>query len=1092
MVNKGIYLTTTLLIIVVNKKLNWKKEFGLKMKVKIFEAFAGYGTASFALNKIPEIEKELMGFSEVDKYAIECFTINHGSTNYGDITKIDPNDLPDFNLLTAGVPCFVAGTLILSTRGLLPIEEIQIGDIVLTHKNRWRKVINTTINSRNHYYKVKFNGSPELKVTGNHKIYSRKMIRVWNKKTRTTNREWSQPEWISIEQMREDDFVGFGTWSNKYSSNEKKLTKEECWLIGRYVADGYIINNKRKDKKNSYNNIVSFCVGKEKQKEFLKIAKKSSYHICISEDRTVFKNKITNNRFMNLCLDCGKGAENKKIPHWIINLPTTLLSEFLKGYMSGDGSEKEGIYQATSISKILIYQLGQIVHRLYKIPYTIYLYERPKTTIIENRIVNQKDTWTIRFSKIKHKQDNSVWIDKNLWGRYVHKEKIKEKILTYNIEVEEDNSYVANNIIVKNCQSWSQAGQRGGFDDPRGNMWWEFTRILNAKQPKYFLAENVKGLLSHDKGESFAKIIQKIIECGYDVDFRLLDTKELGVPQSRQRVWILGKRKDTEYLCNDINKIQTDLKPIEKRTRDLLSKKGIVLYRSPLQDVENEELKIFIKDILEENVPEKYYLSEKMQERFRKYLEEKNEKNEKIMYDAKTKIGYDKYSMCLRSGEGSGNKPIIVTGLQNHQSIKTDGISNCLPSVMGDGGGHIPMICAMRGRNPKSRVAGLPTEQQLELREDGCSNTLTIVQKDNIVYDCHRANEIREYEKVSRTLNQAMGMGGNNVPVTQDKIIAVQLDSSGKGHKSQQDRMYDINGVMCCLPNANPNNKINIVDDRKMNSNMSKREVGFKEVCPCLTARDYKDPKVVSGRLRRLMPKECFRLQGFLEDEINFNYVDKQYFYKDKGNNIKAWKQNVKLNVATESQKPISLENTVLCTIKGLKELELLKNNAEHLSKIKNVCIVIKRLELLDVKACVINTTKCSDYTEMLYTQIKEKTGLNEMDMLVELTEGLDIKSLWRISWGENSSEEKLYITSILINWMIQKKIYSYVKTESNIIISIMNCNLSEQNFLNLELSNLRMDTIKQISDTNLYKLAGNGQSLNVVTKIFQKLFGVK
>jgi intein/homing endonuclease len=64
---------------------------------------------------------------------------------------------------------------------------------------------------------------------------------------------------------------------------------------------------------------------------------------------------------MNLCLECGKGAENKKIPQYILDLPIELLEEFLNGYMSGDGCFTNNIFKATSISKILIYQLAQVI-----------------------------------------------------------------------------------------------------------------------------------------------------------------------------------------------------------------------------------------------------------------------------------------------------------------------------------------------------------------------------------------------------------------------------------------------------------------------------------------------------------------------------------------------------------------------------------------------------------------------------------------------------------------------------------------------------------------------------------------------------------
>jgi len=99
------------------------------------------------------------------------------------------------------------------------------------------------------------------------------------------------------------------------------------------------------------------------------------------------------------------------------------------------------------------------------------------------------------------------------------------------------------------CQSWSIAGKRGGFGDERGNMWFECFKILRAKQPKYFLFENVKGLLSHDGGKSMERICEELCECGYGIDFEVLNSKNFGVPQSRERVFIIGIRLDMLDKC---------------------------------------------------------------------------------------------------------------------------------------------------------------------------------------------------------------------------------------------------------------------------------------------------------------------------------------------------------------------------------------------------------------------------------------------------------------------------------------------------------------------------------------------------------------
>ena len=89
------------------------------------------------------------------------------------------------------------------------------------------------------------------------------------------------------------------------------------------------------------------------------------------------------------------------------------------------------------------------------------------------------------------------------------------------------------------CQTFSIAGKRAGFDDPRGNLFFEIARIAKEKRPRYLLLENVKGLLSHDQGETFRVIISTLDEMGYDAEWQVLNSKYF-VPQNRERIFIIG------------------------------------------------------------------------------------------------------------------------------------------------------------------------------------------------------------------------------------------------------------------------------------------------------------------------------------------------------------------------------------------------------------------------------------------------------------------------------------------------------------------------------------------------------------------------
>ena len=90
------------------------------------------------------------------------------------------------------------------------------------------------------------------------------------------------------------------------------------------------------------------------------------------------------------------------------------------------------------------------------------------------------------------------------------------------------------------CQAFSIAGKRKGFSDTRGTLFFEIARILREKRPRYFLLENVKGLLSHDKGKTFQTILGVLSELGYDVEWEVLNSKNFGVPQNRERIFFKG------------------------------------------------------------------------------------------------------------------------------------------------------------------------------------------------------------------------------------------------------------------------------------------------------------------------------------------------------------------------------------------------------------------------------------------------------------------------------------------------------------------------------------------------------------------------
>lgn len=94
------------------------------------------------------------------------------------------------------------------------------------------------------------------------------------------------------------------------------------------------------------------------------------------------------------------------------------------------------------------------------------------------------------------------------------------------------------------CQAFSLMGKRGGFEDARGTLFYDFLRVIRAKRPKAFLMENVAGLPSHDKGRTFRTMLGLFERTGYRTTHRILDARDFGLPQKRRRIFVVGFRND--------------------------------------------------------------------------------------------------------------------------------------------------------------------------------------------------------------------------------------------------------------------------------------------------------------------------------------------------------------------------------------------------------------------------------------------------------------------------------------------------------------------------------------------------------------------
>lgn len=218
------------------------------------------------------------------------------------------------------------------------------------------------------------------------------------------------------------------------------------------------------------------------------------------------------------------------------------------------------------------------------------------------------------------------------------------------------------------CQDFSVAGKQAGGDKgsgTRSSLLYETLRIVGNNKPRYVIWENVKGILSPKHRHNFDEYLEEMSKLGYNNFYQILNSKDYGVPQNRERVFTVSIRKD----ISDNEFIFPARRPITRR----------------------------LKDVLEKEVDEKYYLSDKSIANYNR------------------KFG----------SKGKMQSP--------------NDVCSTLQAAMGNGGGNVPIIVASRGR-------GENNEQHLEPRKDGLTNTITSVQKDNYVATPYRIRKLTPKE----------------------------------------------------------------------------------------------------------------------------------------------------------------------------------------------------------------------------------------------------------------------------------------------------------------------------------------------------------
>ena len=450
--------------------------------MNVLSLFDGLSSGMIALDRAG-VKVQNYYASEIDKHAIKVSKANYPNIiQVGDVCKLSSDDLPSIDLLIGGSPCFRKGTKIETEQGYKSIEDVEVGDLVLTHNNQFKKVLKIGGKFSNEGLLLKAQGVPPIETTKEHPFY----VRTWDRKGVV-----SEPHWKAASKITKQDYIAVQL--NTKSENPLGLTEDECLVLGRYIADGHTRKDYRgsEGRSNDRHWQLIISVGKNKVQEFTCKYKlhHSLYHHTTSVSRAVFSSK----RLVQIAEEhCGIGAHDKQFSAMLMNLPIKLLERVLEGYIDGDGYSKDGFYKATTVSRALALSLSKVVSKVYNTGTTVHFFLRPEKHVIQGRIVNQSSTFTVSFKKEKTGREKYKMLENTLWYPVKSITQLDDISLVYNLEVDCDNSYTADNAVVHNCQSISTLGDGSGLDGKSG-LFYQYLRLKEEKNPKYFFLENVVG-----------------------------------------------------------------------------------------------------------------------------------------------------------------------------------------------------------------------------------------------------------------------------------------------------------------------------------------------------------------------------------------------------------------------------------------------------------------------------------------------------------------------------------------------------------------------------------------------------------------------
>lgn len=481
--------------------------------------------------------------------------------NLGDMTKIKGDEHGAIDLLVGGTPCFTAGTMVLTRKGYIPIERIQVGDEVVTHTGELKKTVATGKKTASVGVLRGIGVAEGIECTPEHPFLACDFTRIktGRGKAYTSKIVTTEPHWNAAQKMPGKQWLSLREFNvaSEMLFLDRFTHEQIMYLAGMYIGDGYIRRWEGNNKK-----ALILCLNENKIKRMSKFVNTSDGFTC---------DKRTSKCFVVCCTELcdwliknfGEKSHGKTIPAWCLSAERR--DVLFRGIMDTDGYQKNShSVSLTTTSKSLAYGFASLLNTL---GYTsgVYFVKMPNTCVIEGRIVSQRNQYQVKGCELI--KSNKARVVNGYISRTVKSFVPTRMATVYNIEVERNHSYVANGVIVHNCQDLSIAGKRMGFAGKRSVLAIDFVRLAYESGARWFVWENVPGVFSSNGGEDFAQLLS--LFSGWQVDvpadgwrsfgiveqspgcfglaWRVLDVQyarvdgfQRAIPQRRNRVFIVG------------------------------------------------------------------------------------------------------------------------------------------------------------------------------------------------------------------------------------------------------------------------------------------------------------------------------------------------------------------------------------------------------------------------------------------------------------------------------------------------------------------------------------------------------------------------